>query len=224
MAAQNGLIVTGVDVNEQAASRVVLSQKRGSEAQAALAVRTCVLVHASDQLWKGSGSRGQGLEACLKGRHQHGGRNTFAGDIGDGENHAILLGCLSRPREDIVVIAGDGVRWARGVGNREAWDLRRGAGQQPGLDLTRNLQIALHDYAVGYLKHQKKKQKQPSPELGVKLDAMKTAKGVLVAEVIPGTHQHDQRQQQQYAARGRKFFEDGPKEFLEDMEAAAASG
>ena len=102
--------------------------------------------------------------------------------------------------------------------------MRRCAGQQPGLDLTRSLQIALHDYAVGNLQHQKKKQKQPSPELGVKLDAMKTARGVLVVDVVPGTHQHDQRDQQQYAARGRKFFEDGPKDFLEDMEAAAAVG
>src|SRR5260370_3199704 len=185
MAAQNGLIVTGVDVSEQAASRVVLSQKRGSEAQAALAVRTCVLVHASDQLWKGSGSRGKGLEACLKGRHQHGGRNTLASDIGDGENDAILFRCFARPREDVVVIAGDGIRWARGVGNRETWDLRRCAGQQPGLDLTRNLQIALHDYAVGNFKHQKKKQKQPSPELGGKLGAMNTARGGLVSQVSP---------------------------------------
>ncbi len=58
----------------------------------------------------------------------------------------------------------------------------------------------------------------------VEFDDVDFVSGAVIAETAAGKHQHDQRRQQQHAARGRKFFENCPEEFLDHMQAVAALG
>ena len=48
--------------------------------------------------------------------------------------------------------------------------------------------------------------------------------GILVAESAARKQKHDQRGQQQNAARGRKLLNHRPEKFLHDMQAMAAPG
>ncbi len=113
---------------------------------------------------------GKRFEAGLKSGHEHGCGNTFAGDIGHGEYHAIFFVGFAGTGKHIVVVAGDGVGRARGIGDRDSGNLRRSAGQQPGLNFARNLQIALHHDAVGNLQHQSRRSRSAAPEMEVEFD------------------------------------------------------
>ena len=44
-----------------------------------------------------------------------------------------------------------------------------------------------------------------------------------IGESLRRKHQHDQRRQEQDAARGRKFFQHRPEEFLNDVQTVAAA-
>src|ERR1700733_4993299 len=48
--------------------------------------------------------------------------------------------------------------------------------------------------------------------------------GAAIAETAAGKHQHDQRREQQHAARGREFFENGPEKFPDHVQTMAATG
>ncbi len=56
----------------------------------------------------------------------------------------------------------------------------------------------------------------------VEFDDVQLVSGIVIAEATAGKYKHDQCNEQQDAARGRKFFEDGPEEFLDDVKIAAA--
>src|SRR5260370_18048940 len=113
-----------IDVVENSPGGVVLCEKSGSEAQAALAVGAGVLIHVRYKFRQSNLGGGKRLEAGLESRHQHGGRNALAGDVGYGEDDAILFVGLPRPRKHVVVVSGDGVGRAGGVGNRDSANLR----------------------------------------------------------------------------------------------------
>src|SRR5580693_9730664 len=87
----------------------------------------------------------------------------------------LLPATSATAREYVIVIAGDGVGGASRIGDGEAGNLRRGAGQQPGLNLAGDLQVALHDHAVGDLEHQQQEQQQRRPEVKIEFDALYVA-------------------------------------------------
>jgi hypothetical protein len=153
-----------------------------------------------------------------------GGRDALAGYVGYREYHSIVVTGLAGAGKDIVVIAGHGISGACGIGNRDSRNLRRSARQQPGLNLARNLQVALHHHAVGDLEYEQKKEQKRGPEMEVEFEAMDFVAGTAIAKAAAGNQQHDQRDQQQHPARGRKLFQNRPKEFLDDMQAVSATG
>src|ERR1700733_15039833 len=172
---------------EDSPGRVVLGEESGSETESALAVGAGVLVHVGDQLRQGYLRGGKGFEAVLERGHQHGRGDALAGDVGYGEYYTIFFVGFTGAREHVVVVAGDGVCGAGDVGNGESRNLRRSAGQQPGLDLAGDLQVALHDDAVGDLKNQKHEKQQAAPEMEVEFDDVKFVSAV-IAEAGAGKH------------------------------------
>ena len=113
-----GIVVSGIDVGQQTSCGIILGDEGSGEATSVLAVGAGVAIHAANQLDQRAGRNGQRLQAGLEGRHQHGRGNALAGHIGDGDQERLAhLGVGARTREDIVVIAGDGVRRLGGEGD-----------------------------------------------------------------------------------------------------------
>src|SRR5208337_296049 len=107
------------------------------------------------------------LETRLKSRHEYGGGNAFAGNIGDGEDDSVFLGRLAWARENVVVVAGDRIRGAGGIGQGQSGNLRRRARKKPGLDLARDLQVSLHYDAIGNFEHEQHEQEESRPEVQI---------------------------------------------------------
>ncbi len=194
--------MTGIDVGEDAPGGVVLGEEGSGETQSALAVGASVLVHIRHQFRQGDLSGGERFQARLKRGHEHGGGNALAGDVGHREHYAVLFGRFPRAREHIIVVPCHGVGRTSGVGNRDAGNLRRSAGQQPGLNLAGNLEIAFHDDAVGNLQHEQQEKQQTAPEMEVEFDDVKIVPRIVIAESAAGEQQHDERHQQQHSAGG----------------------
>src|SRR5579859_3864787 len=139
--------------------------------------------------------------------------NTVAGDYYD---------VFPRPGKDVVIISRDGIGWTRRICDGKAWNLRRDAGKQPGLNLSRNLQVALHHHAVGNLEHQQQKQNQCRPEVGIEFADLDFSVCSRVLKPASGHNQQNQCEQQQDSARRRELLKYRPEKFLDDMKAAAA--
>ena len=90
-AAQDRIVVTGVDVIESAVNGIVLREKRGGETQSALAVAAGVAVHVGGEFGQGHLRRGKCFQAGLKRSHQHGSGNALAGNVGNCEHDAIVF-------------------------------------------------------------------------------------------------------------------------------------
>ena len=85
LAAQDGRVVSGVDVGQAARCRAVLGDECGGEPAAILAIAAGLVVHAAYQVSQRTRDAGQRLQAGLVGGHQHGSGHALASYIGDGD-------------------------------------------------------------------------------------------------------------------------------------------
>ena len=91
------------------------------------------------------------------------------------------------------------------------------------MNLARDLQIALHDDAVGDLQHEQQEHQQAAPEMEVKFGDVRLVVGALIVKTSTGKDEHYECGQQQHAARGRQLFQNSPEKFFDDVQAAAAA-
>ena len=148
--------MAGVDVAHFARGGIDFGNERGGEAAAFEAVSASVAFEAGDDFIERGWRGGQRAEAGLKRGHKQRCRDTFSGDIGDGDDQRTGIHCASRgwARERVVVIAGDRVLRTSGKSDIGARDVRRMIGDEPLLNFARDFQIAFHGDAVGKLKCQ----------------------------------------------------------------------
>src|SRR5579872_4332312 len=128
--------------------------------RAVLAIATGILVHAQDEIGEGCWRSGESFEASLESCHEECRRDAFAGDIRDCEKELrrfrILRVCRisGGASENVVVIAGDGVGGTRGKSDGKSGNGRWIGGKQPALNVAGDLQVALHDDAIGDFEHE----------------------------------------------------------------------
>src|SRR5205814_4947553 len=123
--------------------------------------------------------------------------NAFSRDIGD--HHHKFLAILRIGIERGVILAGYGILWTRRKGDVGAGDFRRLRRYQPGLNLPRDFQVALHRDLVSQFQRKQQDEEQNGDHFEVLLG-------------IDGRQrQHDESDEQKDAPGGRHFQKQRPE-------------
>src|SRR6187549_530318 len=113
-----------------------------------------------------------GFQARLKCGHQQRCRNTLAGDVSHGDEVGWVAGSRGRTWKDVVAVTGYRVRGPGGESDFDAGHWWRVYRQEPHLDLACDLEVSLHNDAIGDLQHQQYAHQQTAPELEIDVDAV----------------------------------------------------
>jgi hypothetical protein len=112
------------------------------------AVRAGVAIEPEDQFTQAEGRGGKGSQAGLDSRHEERGRNALIGNICDNQEQAAVSlrsDCHGRRRSN----RRDSIDRPGGEREVDALERRRRLAYEPALDLTGDLEIALHRETIG---------------------------------------------------------------------------
>ena len=190
-------VVSGIHILDGARRGIIFGEHRRREAQATEAVTAGVAVEPCDHLLKRCALARDGPQARLQRGHEQRRRNALSRDIRDyNEQLASVRGARGGIKR-IVIVARDRVLRPCGKGHFGAGNLRRRGRNQPGLDLSRDFQVALHRHAVSQLQHQKEEEQERREKLKIDIKIRLASK----LHVQAGQNQHPECDEEEDAPR-----------------------